>query len=226
MKTEAKVAAVKSVGQTSNKTAKSDTSKSAKSTGMIRNCRYCGKSHAVRSRPAFGQKCRFCGNLNHFSNVCRKKASQADEVTVDKAENENAERFFIQPSTSVDVVESEFQNISVAGFSLENDCNVVDCVENEWLLDFAVSNTGCTLKAKVDTGAQASVMSYSELQRVSPQSTIIPSTVRVTAYSGHSLPILGVAKACFEASRKYIYCPISCARQGVESKNANRVSID
>ena len=44
----------------------------------VRNCTNCGVDHSakLKSCPAFGRKCLYCGKLNHFEKVCRsKKAS-------------------------------------------------------------------------------------------------------------------------------------------------------
>ena len=37
------------------------------------NCGRCGTTHAKQKCPVFGQKCRRCGNLNHFQSLCRSK---------------------------------------------------------------------------------------------------------------------------------------------------------
>ena len=39
-------------------------------------CNNCGKQHAKRQCPAYDQKCRKCGKLNHFAKYCRSKRTQ------------------------------------------------------------------------------------------------------------------------------------------------------
>lgn len=37
------------------------------------NCTRCGTRHTKKKCPAFGQKCHWCGNLNHFQSHCQNK---------------------------------------------------------------------------------------------------------------------------------------------------------
>ena len=41
-----------------------------------KTCSKCSTIHAYRDCPAFGKKCRKCGNKNHFSSCCRSNVSQ------------------------------------------------------------------------------------------------------------------------------------------------------
>lgn len=40
---------------------------------QIKDCQYCGLTHAKGFCPAFGRKCNGCGKMNHFEKVCRSK---------------------------------------------------------------------------------------------------------------------------------------------------------
>ena len=53
-------------------------------------CGRCETKHAKKNCPAFGQKCRRCGNLNHYQSLCRTKlvASVGEE---DSEEDESYE---------------------------------------------------------------------------------------------------------------------------------------
>ena len=42
-----------------------------RSSSLIRNCKYCGKTHRKGNCPAFGKKCGKCGKENHFKAVCK-----------------------------------------------------------------------------------------------------------------------------------------------------------
>ena len=46
-----------------------------RSSSLIRNCKYCGKSHNKGNCPAFGKKCGKCGKENHFKAVCKSGSS-------------------------------------------------------------------------------------------------------------------------------------------------------
>ena len=43
-------------------------------------CGRCGTSHAKKKRPAFGQKCHRCGNMNHYQSLCRSKTVASVKV--------------------------------------------------------------------------------------------------------------------------------------------------
>ena len=47
-----------------------------RSSSLIRNCKYCGKSHNKGNCPAFGKKCSKCRKDNHFKAVCKSGSSE------------------------------------------------------------------------------------------------------------------------------------------------------
>ena len=70
-------------------------------------CGRCGTKHAKKNCQAFGQKCRRCGNLNHYQSLCRTKlvatvgeeASEEDEsyeiCTVDEHSRPSVNKAFV-----------------------------------------------------------------------------------------------------------------------------------
>ena len=44
------------------------------SSGLIKDCRFCGRNHERRSCPAFGQICAYCKKRNHFVAKCPAKS--------------------------------------------------------------------------------------------------------------------------------------------------------
>lgn len=62
-----------------------------------KSCVYCGLDHKPRKCPAFGQKCRKCGKLNHFAQVCRSSAQRRvhtlEESDSDQFEYEDDEEY-------------------------------------------------------------------------------------------------------------------------------------
>ena len=49
-----------------------------RSSSLIRNGKYCGKSHNKGNCPAFGKKCGKCGKENHFKAVCKSSDYKRD----------------------------------------------------------------------------------------------------------------------------------------------------
>ncbi|XP_067944497.1 uncharacterized protein [Watersipora subatra] len=155
MQLETKVAAVKLTG-----TAKSN----QKQTRMIWDCKYCGGSHPPRSCPAFGKKCNKCSKANDFERVCKQSRAQAAEVTAnDTAKSEDSDFFIHTPNLHADAVSNDTKTIYVDRFDSAIITHVFS-ITNEWLEDLVVN--GQVLKAKIDTGAQANIITSNELQRV------------------------------------------------------------
>lgn len=44
------------------------------------NCGRCRTTHAKKKCPAFGQKCHWCGNMNHYQSLCRSKTVANGQV--------------------------------------------------------------------------------------------------------------------------------------------------
>ena len=58
---------------------------SAKTRGPVQNwpeCKNCGRHHASRQCPAYGQTCRGCGKKNHFQSKCRAATAQVSSIQV------------------------------------------------------------------------------------------------------------------------------------------------
>ena len=197
MKAEAKVAVVKAKQITSF-----TSNTKSKMTG--RDCKYCIRTHPPRSCPAYGKVCKICSKTNHFAAVCQSRNKTAHSidanVTSNSVDNDDTstEYFIKSDNLNVDTVDSNSNVVYVDGFCLEPEVNCVGSqnTSSEWLINMTVGSK--VLIAKVDTGAQANVISDSELKRVSPHSIIRPSLIKLTAYSGHTLPILGVAEVEIE----------------------------
>lgn len=225
MKTEAKVEVVKSHGRYTKKSPSTDnargghpnqsgargsTSNSNQATNSKRICKYCGGTHPPRACPAYGKSCNICSKPNHYAKVCQQASrtvAEVAEVVEDTnsptTTNDRPDEFYIHADDVViSAIEDNNSSSRPTGFLVE--CFTIDeLVQNEWLMDFGVN--GFKLRAKVDTGAQTNVISSCELKRVSPQSSIRPSHTKLTAYSGHTIPVLGVAEITLKhAQREHI----------------------
>ena len=224
MQSEAKIAAVRSNKQVAAANSMSvKPEKSAKNqqpSTFKRSCKFCGKSHQPRSCPAYGKACKNCGKQNHFASVCQQKAHKADEVTAtNDTEYSHQDNLYIDTGVVDTVSKGSEVEIIVDGFLVNDSVHSVDNVSSEWLVKFPMQNG--LLEAKIDTGAQANVMPHSELQRVSPQSILEPSTTRLTAYSGHPLSVLGVTKLELEHGGKIHSLPFHI----IEGKQKGRTLI-
>ena len=48
---------------------------------MIKNCKFCGRSHPIGHCPAYGKSCSSCGKANHFAAVCKSKGKSVHAVS-------------------------------------------------------------------------------------------------------------------------------------------------
>lgn len=65
-----------------------DKYKAKESTKLIRDCKYCGRTHEAKKCPAFGKVCSQCQRRNHFAAVCKSKVVRAIDCDVRDVENE------------------------------------------------------------------------------------------------------------------------------------------
>ena len=145
------------------------------SADFIKDCRFCGKSHARRRCPAYGKRCAVCKQFNHFakSKMCSvKKAHEiVSDGTLQQVSNAQAE--------------SEFLNLDALHV-----CNntKVFTISSKWLVDVRMNNQ--SFKAKVDTGADVSVMCKCEAKGLGVQ-RVRKSAATIIGYTGKAVPVLG-----------------------------------
>ena len=131
---------------------------------LIKDCRFCGGTHAIRRCPAYNKRCNNCKQFNHFAKVCKSK-SKVHDIACNEAENSD-----------------EFLNLDTL------------CVHNakihgtQWLVNLRMGS--CQFEAKVDTGAEVSVMSKNVAKSLGVKQVRKCSPV-ITGYSGGALPVLG-----------------------------------
>ena len=155
-------------------------------TQIINNCRYCGKSHARGSCPAYGQNCRKCNKVNHFANVCLSK-------TVNIIEQPTC-RLGSQYKTEKNNQQQEdnsfyISTIQAATYHPITDTTINAISSDSWNINLTVNNTNIIFK--IDTGAQVNVISNKSLNQLEQRPILKPSNVKLTAYNGTTIPVKG-----------------------------------
>ncbi|CAM1332154.1 Uncharacterised protein at_DN0315 [Pycnogonum litorale] len=108
------------------------------SRGILSNCKYCGASHEYGKCPAFGERCRKCKRMGHFSVRCYRQKEPTDAtLTLEDS------------SETVDLV-----------FAATESCR------NEWFINLTLANDA-SLRIKVDTGSTRNVMSVATFNGLS-----------------------------------------------------------
>ena len=113
---------------------------------QLRNCQYCGKQHEPHNCPAYGKKCSFCHKLNHFSSVCRSRSlskptgSQVKQVRDIHTNNDfDDDEEVLHISTIQEAEQSKGTKVKIM---------MVNCYDEQQ-----------PIRCKLDTGAEANVMS-------------------------------------------------------------------
>ena len=153
--------------------------------GQLKLCkRFCGRRHLPRQCPAFGQLCNSCGKKNHFASVCMAGKRRVNAVD----NNETDDDYELSHETET-LYLGEITAIVCEEVSRSRDWTEKLCLNDKQLI------------CKVDTGAQANIISEKVFRDTFPTSYIDKSKpVKLYAYGGTALPCLGRTQfnCCFE----------------------------
>lgn len=149
-----------------------------KETKQVKNCRKCGKSHAARKCPAFGQTCHECGKSNHYAKMCRSKNRNKKIHVVDSGSDTDSE-------FGIETVESTTER-------------------KKWSVVLNVENS--PVKFKIDTGAQCNIIPRSVCDLLGIKK-LQHSKARLVSYTGHKLNIVGKTHCSVQHKNKYYVLP-------------------
>ena len=139
-------------------------------------CNNCGKQHAKRQCPAYGQKCRKCGKLNHFAKYCRSKRTVQ---YVGSNEKDDSDNLFIGAVSKTNKTELQ-----------TDECYTTLDVE------------AVPVKFKVDTGAQVNILPLHTFNNLNSETSLVKSDTKLTSYSGNELHVKGTT--CLKCADRQI----------------------
>ena len=160
-----------------------------------KSCVYCGLDHKPRKCPAFGQKCRKCGKLNHFAQVCRSSAQRRvhtlEESDSDQFEYEDDEEYNL-------LIEELF---------------VGNIESSKW--QAKVTLEGKEVSFKLDTGAQANVIPHYIYKTVGEDGDIKKTSAVLSPYGkGQIKPMGKVLMKCeVPSTKKRLKLPFYVTRE-------------
>ncbi|XP_039450731.1 uncharacterized protein LOC120429748 [Culex pipiens pallens] len=164
-----------------------------------KNCKFCGEMHDFTkgSCPAFGKRCYRCGGKNHFEAVCkaerRKKLKRKSRV----------QKVLVDSSTDGDLAETESTSSESATIGKVSDGSGGHVEAN---LDMCIAGKWQSVQCELDTGANASLVGHSWLQRMTGRahSDLQPSKYRLHGFGGGEIPVIGQTTIrCRQYGRKY-----------------------
>lgn len=130
--------------------------------GKGKTCSRCGTQHLPRRCPAYGKICHNCNKNNHYARCCKNENRQSDVHAVDESDTEEV---------YVDVVTE----------------NILE--KKDWIMTLKLNET--RMAVKLDTGAQANVISEIEFKKIRPRPRLHATNVKVKGYSGAAIPVIG-----------------------------------
>lgn len=133
-------------------------------------CHRCNRSHPPMRCPAFNQICDNCNRRGHFASCCR---SRPNNRRINEVKEEQVQH-----------LEGQFDE----QLYIESVCNTN--ANNDWLIDVTTSHNK-QFTCKVDTGAQANVMSLGVFQKLYPHRNMLSTNVKLSNYSNGNIPVIG-----------------------------------
>ncbi|XP_067945234.1 uncharacterized protein [Watersipora subatra] len=159
-----------SAGNQSSVTSSNFAAKSNPSNNFIRECKFCGGSHAKGRCWAYGKSCRKCQWVGHFARKCPSIIHAVSQVA---QEYEEDDQIF-----SVANIEN---NVDSIGHSKVSNLN-------KWIIDISIC--GHSLQAKVDTGAEVSVMTKRVFLSLGFDK-VRKSQASLSGFVGHRMNVIG-----------------------------------
>ncbi|XP_060554235.1 uncharacterized protein K02A2.6-like [Ruditapes philippinarum] len=135
---------------------------------QITKCGNCGQSHHSKDRcPARGKLCKNCHKWNHYAVVCRSNKKVHEIETGNNNSDSNSD--------------SEFCIGAVDSHS-----------KGQVFVDLQVGSKGHFKQFKLDTGACCNILSEADFKSLKINTPLKKPTVKLTAYSGTEIKVLGV----------------------------------
>ena len=149
-----------------------DRSKSSNDT-ICDNCGYIEmRSHSSGKCPAIGAKCRYCKKTGHFERACHKKMSVGAVEQCESQKKKNADAVNCKPQ---DELKEKLDAMFMGSVSADDESTL------PWYTQLSVNGT--KLKFKLDSGADVSILSSAEYQKMKPKPQLTQTTLNLTGVS-------------------------------------------
>ena len=151
-------------------------------TNMINQCMYCGGKHNRGSCPAYSQQCRKCGKKGHFASCCKSTNNQSKVNQIEMHSNldnpESGDEFYVGAVFSSHNSDNQSRKIFT-----------IDSSTTSW--NVSLSTDGTNINYQIDTGAEVNVLPKSCYRTLNRKPRLLQTDVKLTAYNGTTIPVLG-----------------------------------
>ena len=136
----------------------------------VRDCKYCGDSHAKRRCKAYNKRCSLCNKFNHFAKVCSSnKRTDTVQVQDRRSDDSDSDGYFYVTS-----VEHKSESFSKG--------------KTKWIETLLIN--GKPIECKVDTGAEVNVIPIQSLRGLGIERAE-KTSASLMGYSGDAIPTVG-----------------------------------
>ena len=151
--------------KTQKKTQKNRPQPKAQESNGKHKCRRCDNMHESRKCPAYGVQCHKCKGMNHFAKCCLSK-KKVDQVQIEEPDEQEPE--FDMGTVDIDAVAKKGQ---------------------DWIRDIELNGT--TIAMKLDTGAQANILSDKDFDKLQDKPKLEKTSVKLKGVGGHHVRVKG-----------------------------------
>ena len=176
---------------------RNDTMNREQSSGQSKTQRkFCGRNHPRGAKfcPAFGKTCSSCGKKNHFGSVCTQRRrihelnrEQDDDNYDDEYNYDYEEEQPEEYKLDVGLVVKSTSRIEKC--CVRSEKQSIEVVSRDWSSDLYFDNV--LHNVKIDSGAQANVISLETANNMIPNLNVLPTNVTLNAFGGFDLPVVG-----------------------------------
>lgn len=164
-----------------------------KSSHDIKNCKYCGGSHARKNCPAFKNICELCNKRGHYKKMCLSSRPHNREKSRHSKQRQKRQ------SESVQCVEQNHYAESLDTIKVSTNVMKVDATKHEVFTKLDIIPPGITgrkfdIKLKLDTGASGNTLPLRIIKKIYGENYskhVIRENVKLTAYNGKTISYKG-----------------------------------
>jgi hypothetical protein len=167
-----------------------------------KKCGNCGGQHAHKSCPAYGKTCHNCEKMNHFASCCRSRQQNGGSdgkphhkgkkyKPRNRSQSRSDNRAGAASVHTADV-DSHCDSLYIGQLSVDAiDSGTSGRHGNSWMKMLHIQ--GADINCKLDSGAQANVMSRVTYEGLQQPPAMRPTSSSLVAYNNNRIKPLGVA---------------------------------
>ena len=152
-------------------------------------CKFCGRNHPRGAKfcPAFGKTCSSCGKKNHFGSVCTQRRRIHELNREQDDDNYDDEYNYDYEEEQPEEYQLDVGLVVKSTSRIEKQS--IEVVSRDWSSDLYFDNV--LHNVKIDSGAQANVISLETANNMIPNLNVLPTNVTLNAFGGFDLPVVG-----------------------------------